>query len=65
VDYAGDEGGIMCFIARHDKQEALVISLTYVCVPSSMPLGGYCLSEASSEEAEEAKSRELSFLVPR
>jgi len=38
VDYAGDEGGIMCFIARHDKQGALVISLTYVRVPSSMPL---------------------------
>ena len=37
LSYAGDEGGIMC----HRPQEtgtALVISLTYVRVPRSMPL---------------------------
>jgi hypothetical protein len=38
VSYAGDEGGIMCRIVRTDKGEALVVSLTHVHVPRSMPL---------------------------
>ena len=38
LSYAGDEGGIVCHIAPPDKEEALVISLTQVRVPRSMPL---------------------------
>jgi len=38
LSYAGDEGGIVCHIAPADKQEALVVSLTQVRVPRSMPL---------------------------
>ena len=28
VEYAGDEGGIMCLIAQPDSKQALAISLT-------------------------------------
>jgi hypothetical protein len=38
LSYAGDEGGIVCHIAPADKQEALVVSVTQVRVPRSMPL---------------------------
>jgi len=39
LSYAGDEGGIMCHMARQQETgRALVISLTYVRVPRSMPL---------------------------
>ena len=38
LSYAGDEGGIMCHIVRSDEQGALVVSLTQVRVPRSMPL---------------------------
>ena len=38
VSYAGDEGGIVCHIVPPEKREALVVSLTHVRVPRSMPL---------------------------
>jgi hypothetical protein len=38
VSYAGDEGGIVCHIVPREKREALVVSLTQVRVPRSMPL---------------------------
>ena len=38
LSYAGDAGGIMCHIVRPDEQGALVVSLTQVRVPQSMPL---------------------------
>src|SRR5207253_3323198 len=38
LSYAGDEGGIVCHIAPPDKEQALVVSLTQVRVPRSMPL---------------------------
>jgi hypothetical protein len=36
VSYAGDEGGIVCHMVT--PEEALVVSLTQVCVPRSMSL---------------------------
>jgi hypothetical protein len=38
LSYAGDEGGIVCHIVPLDKKEALVISITHVRVPRTMPL---------------------------
>jgi hypothetical protein len=38
VSYAGDEGGIMCHIVQLEEDRALVVSLTHVHVPRSMPL---------------------------
>jgi hypothetical protein len=38
VSYAGDEGGIVCHIVPSDGREALVISLTHVRIPRTMPL---------------------------
>ena len=35
VSYAGDEGGIVCHI---DRERALVVSLTHVRMPRTMPL---------------------------
>jgi hypothetical protein len=37
VSYAANEGGIMCHIAALEKGGALVVSLTQVRVPRSMP----------------------------
>jgi len=37
VSYAGDEGGIVCHIVPPGKREALVVSLTQVRTPHSMP----------------------------
>jgi hypothetical protein len=36
--YLGDEGGIMCHIAPPESDGAIIISLTHVRVPRSMPL---------------------------
>jgi hypothetical protein len=38
LSYAGDEGGIVCHIASPEMEQALVVSLTQVRVPRSMPL---------------------------
>jgi hypothetical protein len=38
LSYAGDEGGIVCHIVPLDKKEALVISITHVRMPRTMPL---------------------------
>jgi hypothetical protein len=38
VSYLGDEGGIMCHIAPPESEGAIIISLTHVRVPRSMPL---------------------------
>jgi hypothetical protein len=38
LSYAGDEGGIVCHIVPPEKREALVVSLTHVQLPRSMPL---------------------------
>ena len=40
LSYAGDEGGIVCHMVRSEGREALVVSLTQVRVPRSMPLAG-------------------------
>jgi hypothetical protein len=38
LSYAGDEGGIVCHIASSAARGMLVVSLTHVLVPRSMPL---------------------------
>ena len=38
LSYAGDEGGIVCHILPPEKQEVIVVSLTNVHVPRTMPL---------------------------
>jgi len=39
LSYAGDEGGIVCHVVPPEKRDALVVvSLTHVRVPRSMPL---------------------------
>jgi hypothetical protein len=39
LSYAGDEGGIVCHLSRSEETgRALVVSLTHVLVPRSMPL---------------------------
>ena len=37
LSYAGDEGGIVCHIVPPEKREALVVSLTHLHVPRTMP----------------------------
>ena len=38
LSYLGDEGGIMCHIAPAQSEGRIIISLTHVRVPRSMPL---------------------------
>ena len=38
ISYAGDEGGIVCHIVPPDGAAVLVVSLTHVRIPRSMPL---------------------------
>jgi hypothetical protein len=38
LSYAGDEGGIVCHIVPPEKQGVIVVSLTHVRVPRTMPL---------------------------
>ena len=38
LSYAGDDGGIVCHMASLEMEQALVVSLTQVRVPRSMPL---------------------------
>jgi hypothetical protein len=38
LSYAGDEGGIVCHLAPSKGGAVLVVSLTHVLVPRSMPL---------------------------
>ena len=38
LSYAGDEGGIVCHIVPPEQREALVVSLTQLHVPRTMPL---------------------------
>lgn len=38
LSYAGDEGGIVCHMVPSEDRGALVVSLTQVRVPRSMPL---------------------------
>ena len=37
LSYAGNEGGIVCHMVHPEGREALVVSLTQVHVPRSMP----------------------------
>jgi hypothetical protein len=43
VSYAGDEGGIVCHMATPDGREVVVISLTHVRVPPSLPFAAKVL----------------------
>src|SRR5580700_10919621 len=38
LSYAGDEGGIVCHIDQPESRKVLIVSLTQVRVPRSMPL---------------------------
>jgi len=38
LSYTGDDGGIVCHVACSEMEQALVVSLTQVRVPLSMPL---------------------------
>ena len=45
LSYAGDEGGIVCHLSRSEETGvALVVSLTHVRVPRSMPLASDVLA---------------------
>src|ERR1700730_2023911 len=37
LSYAGDEGGIVCHMVSQGKREALIVSLTHVRIPRTMP----------------------------
>lgn len=44
ISYAGDEGGIMCHVACSDADRMVVVSLTHVRVPPTLPFAAAALS---------------------
>jgi hypothetical protein len=44
ISYAGDEGGIMCHIAPSNADRMVVVSLTHVRVPRSLPFAAAALA---------------------
>ena len=44
VSYAGDEGGIMCHINPADSDSMVVVSLTHVRVPRTLPFANAALA---------------------
>ena len=44
ISYAGDEGGIVCHISRSDANNGLVVSLTHVRVPRTLPFAAAALA---------------------
>jgi hypothetical protein len=43
ISYAGDEGGILCHIHPPDADNMLIVSLTHVRVPRSLPFAAAVL----------------------
>lgn len=44
ISYAGDEGGIMCHITPSDADGMVVVSLTHVRVPRTLPFAAAALA---------------------
>jgi hypothetical protein len=44
ISYAGDEGGIMCHIAPTDAESMVVVSLTHLRVPRTLPFAAAALA---------------------
>jgi len=44
ISYAGDEGGIMCHITPSDADSMVVVSLTHVRVPRTLPFAAVALA---------------------
>ena len=44
ISYAGDEGGIMCHIQPQDAESIIVVSLTHVRVPRTLPFAAAALA---------------------
>ena len=64
VSYAGDEGGIVCHIVPPDGREALIVSLTHVQVPRSMPLAT-AIAEYQKHRIKKLKKQKISCLAAR
>jgi len=58
LSYAGDEGGIVCHLSRSEETgRALVVSLTHVRVPRSMPLAAAVLDYQKHRVKKSSRSR--------
>lgn len=44
ISYVGDEGGIMCHITPSDADSMVVVSLTHVRVPRTLPFAAAALA---------------------
>ena len=59
LSYAGEEGGIVCHI-RPEEREGLVVSLTQVRVPTSMPLAA-AVADYHNHRVKKLKKRRGAF----
>ena len=62
LSYAGDEGGIVCHM-RSDEEQGLVVSLTQVRVPRTMPLAA-AVAEYHNHRVKKLKRQGSGFTSP-
>src|SRR5271166_6545125 len=63
LSYTGDEGGILCHLVQSEEREALVVSLTQVWVPHSMPLSA-AVAEYQKHRMKKLKKQGRGFTSP-
>ena len=62
LSYAGDEGGIVCHM-RSDEEQGLVVSLTQVRVPRTMPLSA-AVADYHNHRVKKLKKQGSGFTSP-
>ena len=62
LSYAGDEGGIVCHM-HSDEEQGLVVSLTQVRVPRTMPLSA-AVTEFHNHRVKKLKKQGRGFTSP-
>lgn len=60
VSYAGDEGGILCHIRPDGASNLLVVSLTHVTVPRSLPFAAAAIDYQKHRVKKMRKQQERS-----
>jgi hypothetical protein len=62
LSYAGDEGGIVCHM-RSDEEQGLVVSLTQVRIPRTMPFAA-AVADYHNHRVKKLKKQGSGFTSP-
>jgi hypothetical protein len=63
LSYTGDEGGIVCHMTRSEQGQGLVVSLTQVRVPRTMPLAA-AIAKYHNHRVKKLKKQGHEFTSP-